>query len=298
MELLEIAESYGILIFRRRFGSRFRPHLSVRVRELNVDFHVDSSPGRGYNIITHAHTDHYGNRNMKNFKAIASVETSRILNATENQPFRGIVHNVGEKLSLSGVTIETYPTHHMHGSSAYYFRENNLLITGDVKDYSNLPRCDVLITEATYGHPVHVFNDELDRVIEVAEQGYELGVYPIGKAQRIASLLSKNGIGFQASEKIEKICKVLGIEFEPGDSRLVSPKEVKNGFVLSAQRFYRRRIVVSDHVDYEGIIDMVNHCDPEYVIFYHGNPTNQLIEELESDGRKVLTLRDINVSLS
>lgn len=295
MHLLDIAEIYGFLIFRRKYGNGFRPHLSIRFRENNVDFHVDSTPGKGYNLITHAHTDHFGQRNMKNFKAIASSETAKILSVVSNQKFSGITHEIGEKIRVMDMEIETYPTEHMHGSTAYYFRDSSLLITGDVKDYSSLPECEVLIAEATYGHPSHVFEDELDRVVEIARRGYELGVYPIGKAQRIAKLLSENSIGFRTNEKIERICRAIGIDFEDGKAKLLPPKEVNDGYILSAQRFYRKRIVVSDHLDYRGILGMVEHCNPEYVIFYHGNPTNKLVEELKKEGKKVLTLSDIGV---
>ncbi|AKG90783.1 Beta-lactamase superfamily domain [Geoglobus ahangari] len=295
MSILDIAESFGTLIFRRKYGRGFRPHFSIRVN--GVDFHIDSSPGKGYNIITHAHSDHFGQRNMKNHKAIASTETAKILEAVSGERFRGSVHEVGERLKLGGVSVATYPTHHMHGSTAYHFRDSGILITGDVKDFSDLPECEFLIAEATYGHPNYVFDDEIDRVIEVAENGYELGVYPIGKAQRIATLLSQHEIGFRTVDKIERICRALGIDYQDGDAMLLPPKSVTNGYVLSAQNFYRNRITVSDHVDYRGIIGLVEHCNPDYVLFYHGNPTKRLVSEIERSGRKVLTLSDIDVWL-
>ena len=295
MDVLEIAETFGILLFRRKYGRGFRPHFSMRVND--VDFHVDSSPGKGYNLITHAHSDHFGQRNMKNHKAIASSETAKILSAVTEKRFVGRTFEVGEELEVSGIRIRTCDTHHMHGSTAYHFRELGVLITGDVKDFSSLPECEFLIAEATYGHPSQVFDDELDRVVDAAESGSELGVYPIGKAQRIASLLSENGVGFRTVEKIERICRALGIEFQDGDAKLLPPKMVRNGYVLSAQSFYRNRITVSDHVDYRGVVEMVEHCNPEYVLFYHGNPTKKLVEELEKSGRKVLTLSDIRLWL-
>ncbi len=295
MDILEIAESFGILLFRRKYGRGFRPHLSMRLG--GVDFHIDSSPGKEYNLITHAHSDHFGQRNMKNYKAVASTETAKILSAVTEKRFAGKTFGVGDRITLSDIVIETYPTHHMHGSSAYFFRDHGILITGDVKDYSELPECELLIAEATYGHPSQTFRDELDRVVDAAEKGHELGVYPIGKAQRIATLLSENGIGFETTEKISRICAALGIEHDDGDARLLPPKMVRNGFVLSAQNFYRNRITVSDHADFRGLVEMIEHCNPDFVIFYHGNPTKRLLEEVEKSGRKALTLSDVNVWL-
>ncbi len=295
MDLLDIAEKFNALIYRRRYGNGFRPHFSIRID--GVDFHIDSSPGKGFNIITHAHSDHHGMRNVRNLMAIASEETAKILSAISEERFRGQVHRVGERLDIKGIKIDTYPTGHIDGASAYFFRDFGILVTGDVKYYHTLPQCDVLITEATYGHPSYTFEDEVDRVIDAAEKGHELGAYPVGKAQRVARILSENGIGFHVSGRIKRICDVLGIEHESGEARIVSPKEVSDGFVLSAQRFYRRRIVFSDHVDYRGIVNLVEHCSPEYVLFYHGNPTEKLIDDVRERGVRALTLKDIRVHL-
>ncbi len=296
MEILEIAEKTGVLFYRRRYGNGFRPHISMRID--GVDFHIDTSPGRGYNIITHAHTDHHGLRNIKNFRAIASCETSVILSAISGENFRGIVHEIGEKLEIKGIEIDTFPTSHMDGSSAYFFRDYGILVTGDVKRFEKLPECEILVTEATYGHPSNRFVDEIDRVVESARKGLELGAYPIGKAQRVARILVSNDVGFRVEdERISKLCSVLGIEHEEGDARIIPPKKVVNGYVLSAQTFYRNRIVFSDHIDYRGIIELIDHCSPSYVIFYHGNPTRKLLQDAESMGTRSLTLKDVDVHL-
>ncbi len=295
MDLLDIAEKFNALIYRRRYGNGFKPHFSIRINE--IDFHIDSSPGRGFNIITHAHSDHHGLRNIKNLKAVASKETAKILSALSEEKFRGIMHDIGERLILNGIKIDTYFTGHIDGASAYYFKDYGILITGDVKDFTSLPECDVLITEATYGHPSYIFEDEVDRVIEIAKKGYELGAYPVGKAQRVARILTENEIGFSTEGKIKRLCEVLGIRYSEGETKILPPKKVTNGYVLSAQRFYRKRVVFSDHIDYRGIVNLVEHCNPEYVLFYHGNPTEKLIHAIEKMGVRALTLDDIKIQL-
>ncbi|MEM0330279.1 MAG: MBL fold metallo-hydrolase RNA specificity domain-containing protein, partial [Archaeoglobaceae archaeon] len=73
----------------------------------------------------------------------------------------------------------------------------------------------------------------------------------------------------------------------------------KDGYILTAQRYYRHpRIVISDHMDYRGIIAMVEHCKAEHVIFYHGKPSIKLKEELAEMGITCSTLKDIDVTLS
>ena len=284
-------KGFEILIYRRKFGRGFRPHFSLKID--GIDFHIDSSPGIGFNLITHAHTDHYGLRNMENRNAVASKETARILETVSGKRFRGITFNVGETIKVGGLKIKTFDTGHMHGSTAFYFKDKGILITGDVKDFSSFPKCDLLITEATYGHPAYVFEDEIDRVVRAAEEGRELGVYPVGKAQRVAELLNENDIGFRTTEKIERICRALGIDFQKGEAKLLPTREVRNGYILSAQKFYRNRIVLSDHIDYRGIIEMISHCDPDYVLFYHGRAHWRLIEEVKGMGVTPLTLTEV-----
>jgi len=295
--IFEFAEKYGFIPHRRRGKRGFKPHLSLRFR--STILHVDSYAGEGYNLISHAHSDHYGHCNIRNRSAIASIETAKILEAVTGKKFVGKTFMIGETLKLDLLKIKTYPTQHMDGASAFLIKERSrVLVTGDVKDYKHLPKCDVLVTEATYGQPDYVFEDEIDRLLQEA-QNSTFGVYPIGKAQRVARILIKNGFSVKAESKIRKVCAQLGIEVKGDGVELVPTRDIwkKSGrkFVLTAQKFYRiPRITISDHLDYEGIIRMVEHCNPEHVIFYHGNPTKELLEDLRGLGYSVSTLKDLD----
>ncbi len=286
--------------FKRVEKGKTRVHLTLR---FETDLHIDSSSGAdGYNLITHAHTDHYGQNNMKNPRAVASDRTASILETTTCRDFSGMCFQVGDRIDLDGLNINTYSTKHIPGACAFLVSSSSkVLVTGDVKDYSQLPKCDVLVTEATYGSPRDVFQEELEKLVgEAIESTY--GVYPIGKAQRVTRILNEAGYRVSAEEKIASICSSLGIECTQdgnGDVNLVSPRNLKeiNGkkFMLTAQRFYYPRIVVSDHLDYGGIKDMVEHCDPEQVVFYHGKPSEQLVQEIEGMGKGVTLLSDLEM---
>jgi len=294
MHSRDFAEYFGFFPYRRLRGRGVSPHFSMKIG--GIDFHIDSSKGEGFNLITHAHSDHYGQRNLDNLNAVASHETAAILKASTGKEFSGVIFSVGESINL-GIRVKTYPTGHMHGSSAFYF-ENGVLVTGDVKEYRKLPKCRVLITEATYGSPEYIFEEEIDRLIEEAMDA-TFGVYPIGKAQRVAEILKSAGYEVAANGKISKICKCLGIEIcEKGETTLAPPNEAAMAsgkkYVLTAQKFYNLpKIVISDHLDYEGLFCMVEHCNPEHVIFYHGNPSERLIMELESIGYDVTLLHEL-----
>lgn len=306
MNSLDFLENFGFFPFRRRGKKGIKPHLSLRFNsESLVDFHLDTYRGflKGdeyafYNLITHAHSDHYGQNNLGNENAVTSVETAKILSALTGREFAGRTFEVGERFELAGVKIKTFPTGHIFGSAAFLIEsECKVLVTGDVKDFSTLPKCDVLVTEATYGNPDFVFEDEIEKLIENAENS-TLGVYPVGKAQRAAKILTENGYDVNANSKISKLCRVLGINLSnEGDVTLVSPRELYESrgkrFILTAQKFYRwPRIVISDHLDFFGILAMIEHCDPEHVIFYHGRPTEGLLGLLDRD---YSLLKDLDV---
>ncbi len=292
MRALEIAEKYNVLVYRKNKS----PHLSLRFN--GVDFHIDTIPNEGFNLITHAHSDHYGQRNLENRSAIASFETAKILEVVTGKRFSGKKIEVGDKFKINGVKIETYPTGHMHGSTAFYLKDAEVLITGDVKNWRNLPECRILITEATYGSPSYIFEDEIDKLLRVAREKVFLGAYPIGKAQRVAEILYKEGYDFTAEEKIRKICEALEIDVGDRGACIVSPKNLKEGYILTAQKFYRHpRIVISDHVDYRGLISMIEHCNAEHVIFYHGGPSRSLIKDLACRKVSCSTIEDIDIFL-
>lgn len=296
MNSSQIALNFGFLPYRRTFKEGRAPHLSIRFKDL--DFHIDSTPGQGFNLITHAHLDHYGQTNLRNRNAIASKETVKILETITGKIFSGMIFEIGETVRISDLRIKTFPTYHIYGSAAFYFPEIELLVTGDVKSWKKLPKCRVLLTEATYSYPSDVFEDEVDLLLEKAEKGHCFGAYPIGKAQRVAKIFNEEGIEFCAEEKIAKLCKALNIETGKSGAKIVSPSKIENGYILTAQKFYKLpRIVISDHLDFRGIIEMIEHCEPEHVIFYHGKVSKALIEKVEKMGITVSKITDIDVYL-
>jgi putative mRNA 3-end processing factor len=308
MNSLFFLEEYGFLPFRRKSKRSVKPHLTLRFNSSVVtDFHIDSYRGYSadnylyFNLITHAHSDHYGQSNMNNPFSVSSEETANILSVLGGRKFPGITFKIGEKIKLGDFFVRTYSTQHIFGSTAFLIKaDSRILITGDVKDFSSLPKCDVLITEATYGSPDYIFEEEIDKLISYASNSV-FGVYPVGKAQRTAKILSENGYSVSGSERIVKLCKVFGIEVtEEGEVHLVPPRDLYycrgKRYVLTAQNFYRfPRIVISDHLDFRGLLEMIDHCSPEHVIFYHGKPSKELIEVVGEDVSDVSVLSDLDI---
>lgn len=276
----------GFVSLKRRTGRGFKPHFAFRVAK-DVTLGIDTSRGDecDHFLITHAHSDHAGGSAMLSSRSLASVETARSLEILYDREFEGSTFAVGDVLDL-GLEVRTHDNGHTVGSTAYSWHLEDgrrVLVSGDVKDYSKLPRCDVLVCEATYGDPsdpTHVFDDEEERLAEVLEGSDDLllGAYRFGKAQRAAGLLREHGysgaIGMEEdARRVAEELMDVGPLCSPGEApvNIVNPRSVDGeGYVLTGmERFYESCIGISDHLDIRGLMGMVRHCDPDLVLPYH-----------------------------
>lgn len=167
----------------RRVNSRggLAPHLFVRFDSHLFCVDTSRSPKACVQpdayLITHAHSDHYGKSAMLSPRALASKETARALEIRYDKEYKGRTFSVGESVLIGDVEVKTYPTGHTIGATAFYWETEvgtKVLATGDVKDYSHLPRCDFLITEANYGDPWDpscIFEDDLSGFFEALQSG-------------------------------------------------------------------------------------------------------------------------------
>ncbi|HTX43579.1 MAG TPA: hypothetical protein VMC61_02530, partial [Methanocella sp.] len=274
---------------RKTSGGKFKPHFSLSFRcEKDVTFGVDTTRLTRNDdqvfLITHAHTDHYGKSAMLSKKALASDKTALALELRHDQRFEGVRFEVGDTVEAEGVKVRTYPTHHSIGSTAFYW-ENELgvktLVTGDIKDYRDLPKCDLLIMEATYGNPGDlscVFEDDY-AAFEAAlnERRVGFGAYSFGKAQRAVSLIREMGddrpIGMDRSSLMltwhllgDEAGEIVRLDRCDGSLCITSPWSLDRlppgmkKYVLTGQHYYDHPcICISDHIDFKGLREMVSH---------------------------------------
>jgi len=312
---------------RKTSGGKCKPHLSLAFKSdgkdmtLGIDTTRLSRNDDQYFLITHAHTDHYGKSAMLSKKSIASDKTAVALELRHDLRFEGTRFKVGDTLDIEGLKLKTYHTYHSIGSTAFYW-ENELgvktLVTGDIKDGRDLPKCDLLVMEATYGNPGDVsciFQDDY-AAFEAAlgEKRVAFGAYSFGKAQRIVSLirelgcdrpiemdrsaltLTKHLLGDEAGEigKLGEFGGELCITSPWSLDRL--PYGMKK-FVLTGQHYYDHPcICISDHADFNGLRELVERVDPKFVIVYHpeaGNSVN-FAKFLNNSGREACTLADLS----
>ena len=168
------------------------------------DFHVDPWRRVSRAIITHAHADHARGGSDRYLCAAAgkTVLRERIGGAAPIDVLRP-----GESLSINGVTVSLHPAGHVLGSAQVRLEHRGVtwVVTGDFKlhpDPTCAPfepvRCDVLVTESTFGLPVYRWPDPAVVAAEVnawwranrdAGRTSVILAYSLGKAQRIAALV-------------------------------------------------------------------------------------------------------------
>ncbi|MCD1294603.1 hypothetical protein CUJ83_06250 [Methanocella sp. CWC-04] len=324
----------GVMPFRRKSsGGALKPHFSLtfrcegRLRTFGVDTtRMGRSKDEGHHfLITHAHSDHYGSSAMLSENAIASDKTAVALELRHNKYFKGTTFKVGDTIDVEGVKIKTFSTHHSIGSTAFLF-ENDLgvriLVTGDIKDCKDLPDCDLLITEATYGHPEDpscIFEDDFEAFnFAVSQARVGFGAYSFGKAQRAVSLIRM--AGFDGPIEMEKNSLMLTkhllgdeagelLKLGEHDGRMCItspwslnrlPYDMKK-YVLTGQKYYEHQtICISDHLDFNGLREMVYSMDPDYTLVYHPEQGNsqQFSRFLNKNGKQSCTISDITGAIN
>ncbi|MEM4575901.1 MAG: MBL fold metallo-hydrolase [Candidatus Nezhaarchaeales archaeon] len=170
------------------------------------DAHED---GKDVRIVTHAHYDHtFGLKNsLKKCKVVYATPTTRDMlsvlygsEASKIMPLR-----FGEPVIVGGNVMMLYPAHHIPGSAQVLVEDEQgyrVLYTGDFRlPGAPVIEADILIIEATYGHPrcirppIDEVYDALMKLVSNEVEKQPIHVYGFyGKIQEVMEVLQKNGI--------------------------------------------------------------------------------------------------------
>ncbi len=174
------------------------------------DFYIDPVRPVARAVITHGHADH---ARAGHGAVLATAETLAIMAARYGENFAGGTETAiyGRAVARGGVEVTLVPAGHVLGSAQVVVRWNGLtmVVSGDYKrrrDPTCPPfepvRCDVFISEATFGLPVFRFADDAGEiaalcksVAQFPERTHLVGAYSLGKAQRVIRLLREAGYG-------------------------------------------------------------------------------------------------------
>jgi putative mRNA 3-end processing factor len=285
-------------------------------------FHIDPTRPVEKAVITHAHSDH---ARAGHGAVLATRETLDLMGLRYGEHFAGSAQAIryGESIDLGGARVTFHPAGHVLGSAQIEIECGGLRVvaSGDYKRTADptcasfeLVPCDLFITEATFGLPVfrHGNPDReitklLDSVALFPERAHLVGVYSLGKAQRLIALIRDAGYDrpiylHGALETITRYYESLGIALgplepvrdadkgafagaialcppsalhEPWSRRFPDPvRSFASGWMRVRARARQRRIqlplVVSDHVDWDGLTGTVAATGASEIWVTHG----------------------------
>ncbi|MEO6015568.1 MAG: ligase-associated DNA damage response exonuclease [Devosia sp.] len=185
-----------------------QPFLSRDLEVTPIGAFIDPPQPRDRAIITHGHADH---ARSGHGSVLATPDTIAIMKTRYGEDCAGRFDPLpfGEKREIDGVTVSLHPAGHVLGSAQVLleYRGQRIVVTGDYKRLPDrtaqtfeLVKCDLLVTEATFGLPVFQHPapaDEIARllrsVVAFPDRAHVIGCYALGKAHRVISLLRESG---------------------------------------------------------------------------------------------------------
>lgn len=274
------------------------------------DFHLDPQQPAKTAIISHAHADHAvsGNTDVYCTRATASImqlrydrTAARVFHIAEfNRPF--VVGGVTITLVPAGHMLGS-------AQILMEYRGARYLYTGDYKlqpDATCEPvewvTTDVLITESTFADPAVIHPDPVAEIKKINDIKVNilLGAYALGKSQRLINLITEHA----PQKKILVHHKIMPINFiyekmgfPPGKYQIYGRKlmKVQDEFVYIVPPFtfdsYIRAtgvkrlfasgwknlqvnnqdtLFISDHVDWNDILQTIAQTQPQQVWTLHG----------------------------
>lgn len=168
------------------------------------DFYIDPVRPVKRALITHGHSDH---ARAGHGAVLATQETLDLMRIRYGDAFARSSQAIGygESVSINGVTVTFLPAGHVLGSAQIVVERAGcrIVAAGDYKDAADPTcapfapiRCDVFISEATFGLPVFRHPDpqaEIAKLLHSAalfpERAHLVGAYSLGKAQRVIALI-------------------------------------------------------------------------------------------------------------
>lgn len=194
-------------------SSALRPEAWIKTTSAGLycepgDFYIDPLTPVPRAVITHGHGDH---ARAGNQRVLATPGTIAIMRLRYGEAAGGSLQalDYGESITSGDVAVRLLPAGHVLGSAQVVLEYHGAraVVSGDYKrraDPTCEPfepcNCDLFITEATFGLPVFRHPPdriEMDKLLHslalFPERCHVVGVYALGKCQRVLALLRRAG---------------------------------------------------------------------------------------------------------
>lgn len=172
------------------------------------DFYIDPARPVGRAVITHGHADH---ARPGNTAVMATRQTLDIMQVRYGERAGENLQAIdyGETISINGVDVGMAPAGHILGAAQVIldWQGYRAVVSGDYKRATDptctgfeVVKCDLFITEATFGLPVFVHENAATEAARLVasldaspQRTHLLGVYGLGKCQRMICLVRAAG---------------------------------------------------------------------------------------------------------
>ena len=286
------------------------------------DFYIDPLRPVPRALITHGHADH---ARAGHDAVMATADTLAIMALRYGTGFTQLrqVAEYGETIKVGDIQVSFHPAGHVLGSAqiALELGGYRLVVSGDYKRAADPTclgfeplRCHAFISEATFGLPVFRHPDaagEIDKLLAsqqlFPERTHIVGVYALGKAQRMMALLRGAGYGrpiyiHGALERLTTYYQDVGFELgeirkaaltdraklggeivlcPPGAIKELWARKFPDPITVAASGWMRVRararqkgvelpLIVSDHADWEDLCATVVETGCEELWVTHG----------------------------
>jgi putative mRNA 3-end processing factor len=301
------------------------------------DFHIDPHGAVPRAVITHAHSDHArpGHEHV-----LATAETLALMTARLGQAASAGTQSLayGETVRMGEVTVRLAPAGHVLGSAQVVieWQGRRAVISGDYKraadpttpEFEVVP-CDLFVTEATFALPVFSHGDARGEVAKLLkslrqfpERAHVVGVYGLGKCQRLIVMLREAGFSepIYIHGALAACCAVYescGVDLGPLKAATGATREEMKGAIVLAppsaisdrwsrrlpdaltafasgwmrvrararQRGVELPLVISDHADWGELTRTIAETSAEEVWVTHGRE-DALLYHIQSTGRR------------
>lgn len=286
------------------------------------DFFVDPIYPVNCALITHGHGDHARSGHKQVIAHHATIGIMKIRYG-EDCASQFLALNYYEKINVKDVEIYLLPAGHILGSAQVIitYKGFRLTVSGDYKraydptcDRFVVEACDIFITEATFSLPVFKhppieleIKKLLDSLNAFPERCHLLGVYALGKAQRLIKTLRiagylkpiylhgalKNLCEFYQASGIDlgdlRPASALDLQTSKGELVLCPPSALHDKWsrrfahvvvalasgwmqirARAKQKGIELPLIISDHADWLELTQTIKDINPDEVWVTHG----------------------------
>ncbi len=276
------------------------------------DFYLDPQLAVHTAVITHAHNDH---AKPGNHQVFCTPNTSQIMHLRykKNAANSFLTYNYLQQFTIKEIKLTFYAAGHILGSAMVLMEYLNVryLFTGDYKlqpDTTCQPiqftKANVLITETTFANPAVNHPNPVKEIekLNAINGNIMLGVYALGKAQRINKMINdycpqKQILVHHSILPIHLLYQNLDIKigtFLPYNRKIMkqsltnqiylvppvtfnSYQKVNNVVRIFAsgwknlQTSTQNALYISDHVDWADILFTISQVEPQQIWTIHGD---------------------------